>query len=97
MCIIPARLGGASKVSSERLLHGIPGHLPAHEVVVADAFVVRTLKEDREGDIARMQVRQLRDLGGDPGAALALLGCGAAVVPHEVVGNQLATALERVE
>jgi hypothetical protein len=44
-----------------------------------------------------MQVGQLRDLGGDPRAAFALLGRGPAGVPHEVVGDELPAALERVE
>ena len=75
----------------------IPRHLPAHEVVVADALVVRTLAEDREGDVTRVQVGQLPDLGGDPRAPFALLGGGVAGMPHEVVGDELATALEGVE
>src|SRR5437868_5705899 len=68
---------------------GVPGHVPAHEVAVAAAFVVGTLTEDRERDVARVQVGQLRDLRGDPGAALALLRGRMAGVPHEVVGDQL--------
>ena len=44
-----------------------------------------------------MQVGQLADLGGVPRAAFALLGRGVAGVPHEVVGDQLPTALERLE
>ena len=44
-----------------------------------------------------MQVGQLRDLGGDPRAAFALLGRGVAGVPHEVVGDELSASLESVE
>ena len=36
-------------------------------------------------------------MGGDPGATLALFGRPVASVPHEVVGVQLATALESIE
>ncbi len=43
-----------------------------------------------------MQVGQLRDLGGDPRAALALAGSGLAGMPHEVVGDQLRAAFERL-
>src|SRR5208283_677244 len=67
----------------EGVLRGVPGHVPGHEVAVADALVVGSLAEDRVGDVAGMQVGQLRDLGGDPGAAFALLGRGVAVPPHE--------------
>ena len=65
--------------------------------MVADAFVVGTLTEDRVGDVAGMQVGQLRDLGGDPRAAFALLGRGPAGVPHEVVGDEKPSPFERVE
>ncbi len=44
-----------------------------------------------------MKVGQLRDLGVAPRAALALLGRRLPWVPHEVVGDQLSTALERVQ
>ena len=44
-----------------------------------------------------MQVGQFRDLGRTPRAALALFGCGMAGVPHEVIGDELPTALERIE
>ena len=44
-----------------------------------------------------MKVGQLRDLRGDPRAAFALLRRRVAGVPHEVVGDQLSTALEHVE
>jgi hypothetical protein len=44
-----------------------------------------------------MQVRQLPDLGGDPRAALALVGRGVPGPPHEVVGDELPAPLERVE
>ncbi len=45
-----------------------------------------------------MQVGQLGDLGGDPRAALALLGRGPARhVPHEVVGDELPAPFERLE
>ena len=65
--------------------------------MVADAFVVGTLTEDRVGDVAGMQVGQLRDLGGDPRAAFALLGRGSARVPHEGVGDELSAPFERFE
>ena len=42
--------------SSGLLGHGVPRHLPAHEVAVPVALLVRTLAEDREGDVARVQV-----------------------------------------
>ena len=76
---------------------GIPRHVPAHEVVVADAFAVGALTEDRVGDAARMKVGQLCDLGGVPRAALALLGRRSAGVPHEVVGDELSALFERFE
>src|SRR6202040_733741 len=44
-----------------------------------------------------MKVGQLGDLSGAPRTALALLGGGVSGMPHEVVGDQLGTALERVE
>jgi hypothetical protein len=44
-----------------------------------------------------MQVGQLRDLGGDPRAALALLGRRLTRVPHEVVGDELSAPFERFE
>src|SRR5229473_1737645 len=44
-----------------------------------------------------MEVGQLRQLRGDPRAAFTLLGCGSAGVPHEVVGDELSTALEHIE
>jgi hypothetical protein len=75
----------------------VPGHVPAHEVAVADAFLVGPLTEHRVGDVARMQVGQLADLGGHPRAAFALLGGGMPVPPHEVVGDQLTAPFERVE
>jgi hypothetical protein len=78
-------------------LCGVPRHVPAHEVVVADAFVVGTLTEDRVGDVAGMQVGQLTDLRCHPSAPLALLGGGSARVPHEVVGDELSVPFERVE
>src|SRR6185437_10339455 len=81
----------------EGWLRRVPRHVPVHELTVAAALVVGALAEDREGDVPRMQVGQLGDLGGDPGAALALLGGGMAVPPHEVVGDQLPAALERLE
>ena len=49
---------------------GVPRHVPAHEVAVAGARVVGALAEDRVGDVAGVQVGQLGDLGGDPGAAV---------------------------
>ena len=64
-------------------------HFPAHEVAVAGTVGVGSLAEDRVGNVAEMQVRQVGDLGGDPGAAFALLGGGMAVPPHEVVGDEL--------
>ena len=81
----------------ERGQRRVPRHVPAHEVAVADALVVRALAEDRVGDVAGMEVGQLRDLGGDPRAAFALLGRGPAVVPHVVVGDELSAPFERVE
>jgi hypothetical protein len=44
-----------------------------------------------------MKVRHLRDLGGDPRAAFALLGRGSAGIPHEVVGDELSAPFERIE
>ena len=81
----------------EGVLGGVPGHLPAHERAVPGAFGVGALAQDGEGDVAGVQVGQFGDLGGDPGAAFALLGGGMAVPPHEVVGDQLAASFERVE
>src|SRR3954453_4394226 len=75
----------------------VPRHVPAHEVAVACAFVIGALAEDRICDVAGMQIGQLGDLGGDPGAAFALLGRGMTGVPHEVIGDQLAAPLECVE
>ena len=85
------------KQLADGVLGGVPGHMPVHEVVVALALVVGTLAEDRVGDVARMEVGQLRDLCGDPGAAFALLRCGAAGVPHEVVRDELPAPFERFE
>ena len=65
--------------------------------MVADAFVVGALTEDGIRDVAGMQVGQLRDLGGDPRAAFALLGRGFVGVPHEVVGDELSASFERFE
>src|SRR5512144_436850 len=64
-------------------LCGVPRHVPAHEVAVTAALVVGALTEDCVRDVAGMQVRQLCDLGGGPGATFALLGRRSAVVPHE--------------
>jgi hypothetical protein len=44
-----------------------------------------------------MKVGQLRDLGGDPRAAFALLGRGVAGPPHEVVGDEQSAPFERFE
>ena len=58
---------------------------------------VAPLAENREGDVAGVQAGQLDDVAGVEGAAFALLGRGLTGVPHEVVGDQLATSLERFE
>ena len=79
------------------VLRGVPRHVPAHEVPVTGAFAVGSLAEDRVRDVAGMQVGKLRDLGGAPRAAFALLGRGMAGVPHEVVGDELLPPLERVQ
>jgi hypothetical protein len=57
----------------------LPRHVPAREGVVADAFAVEALTDGRVGDVARMEVRQLRDLGVASCAAFALLGHGRGV------------------
>jgi hypothetical protein len=44
-----------------------------------------------------MEIGQLPDLCGNPGAPLALLRRWMAGVPHEIVRDELSTALERVE
>jgi hypothetical protein len=44
-----------------------------------------------------MQVGQLADLRGVERAALALLGRGVPVPPHEVVGDELPAPFESVE
>ena len=72
-------------------------HVPAHEVVVADALVVGTRQKHRVGDVTSMKVGQLGNLGVAPRAALALLGRGSTWVPHEIIGDQLPAALEGVE
>jgi hypothetical protein len=73
------------------------GFLPAHKIAVAGAITVRPLAEHGEGAVARVQIGELADPRGDPRTAFALLGCGVASVPHEVVDDQLSTTLERVE
>jgi hypothetical protein len=80
------------------LRHRVPRHhVPAHELAVAVALVVRALAEDGEGHVARVQVRQLQRLAGVECAAFALVGSWAARMPHVPRGEQLGTALERVE
>src|SRR5476649_2526833 len=69
----------------ERVLCRIPRHLPAHEVAVPGALVVRALAEHGVGHVARMNIGQLADLRCNPCAPLALLRCRVAGVPHEVV------------
>src|SRR5215831_4600581 len=77
----------------ERAQGRVPGHLPAHKVAVAGALFVRPLAENGEGDIARVKIGQLADLRGNPRASLALLRRRVAGAPHEVIGNELSTAL----
>ena len=81
-------------------MRGVPGHVPAHEVAVADALLVRdrlrlvigdvaTLAEDGVGDVPGVQGGQLADLAGVVRAAFALVGGGVAGPPHERVGDEL--------
>jgi len=44
-----------------------------------------------------MNIRKLADLRCNPGASLALLRRSVTGVPHEVVGDELSTTLERVQ
>ena len=68
-----------------RLLgHGIPRHVPAHELAVAVALLEWTLTEDREGDVARVQVRQLERVAGEERTAFALVCSREAGVPHVI-------------
>jgi len=81
----------------ERLLGRVPGHVPAHEVAVANALLEGALAQRGVGDVTRMQKRQLPNLPVVERAALALLGGRSAGVPHEVVGDELPAALECVQ
>ena len=64
---------GASPPTAEGVGGGVPGHVPAHEVVIADALVLGSLAEDRVGDATGVQVGRLAGLGGVEGATFALL------------------------
>src|SRR5215467_889947 len=81
----------------ERALRRIPGHLLAHEVAVTGALRVGTLTKHGKCGVTRMEIGQLADLRGNPGAPLALLRRGMAGVPHEIVRDELPTTFERVE
>ena len=96
MCILPKRRPN-KRTSSEPRGGGVPRHLPAHEFAVTGAFFVRALAKRGVGDVARVNIGQFADLRCNPGAPFALLRRWTANVPHEVVGDELPTALERVE
>ena len=77
--------------------HGVPGHIPAHELAVVVALVERALAEGGKGNVARVQVRQLQGLAGVEGAAFALVGGREACVPHVVGGEELGAPFEGVK
>src|SRR6266508_3313295 len=74
-----------------------PGNGPAHEVAIARALLVRSLTQGRVAHVPRVEIRQLADVGGGEGAALALLRSGSAGVPHVEVGDQLGPTVEDVD
>ncbi len=76
------------------LRHRVPGHGPAHEVAIARALLVRSLTERGVGDVARMEIGQLADVGGGEGAALALAFGRLTEVPHVKVGDQKRSRLK---
>jgi hypothetical protein len=75
----------------------IPRHIPAHEVAVANALGEGILAKNCEGDVPRMGVRELCDLGCNPRATFALLGCRVTRMPHEVVRNELSASFKGIE
>src|SRR3954453_3604641 len=79
------------------LLYRVPRLVPAHEVAVADALLVRALAEGGVGHVARVQERQLAHLARVQRAAFALLLRRLAGIPHVVVGDALTAALEGLE
>jgi hypothetical protein len=60
----------------ERVLGRVPRHLPAHEVAVPGALLVRALAKRGVGDVSRMNIGQLADLRCNPGAPSHCSGAG---------------------
>ena len=92
---VPAGLAPRHQVVA-RVAHRIPRHLPAHEVAIPRALVVRAFAERRIRDVAAVQIRQFAGVPGEERAALALVLRGLAVVPHVEVHEELSTPLEHV-
>src|SRR6476469_10615628 len=79
------------------LWHRVERDLPAQELTVAVALRERSLAEDRERHVARVQKRQFAHLSVVLRAAFALTGGRGTVVPHHVRREELRPSLERVD
>src|SRR5579872_7305794 len=94
---VHSTLPASYQESVERVLSGVPGHCPSHEIAVPGTLFVGALAKDGERDVARMNIGELAHLRCNPGAAFALLRRRVASMPHEVVGDEHAAPLKRFQ
>jgi len=58
-----------TEVGVESVGHGVPGHRPAHTLLHPRDVQLRCARGEHERGVARVQVRDVRDLVGDERAA----------------------------